>query len=180
MPPSHDNTMPHSESGASLLIAMVILLVLTLSAFTAMYLAKTETEISGNLAYREAALQSTSLALNEAIAYINGLPRPAGVPSSLPAWFYDVSAPGSIPIDAKAKSAAWATAQSLALSAEAQKALKNGNIFYFIEYLGQRYSPDPGDSLKSNASSRYFYRISIRATGTQNTRAVTQVVYKTP
>lgn len=62
--------MGSDEAGSTLLLAMVVLLGLSLAAITAIYLARTDTQISGNLAYRNAAMEATNVALQQAGAQL--------------------------------------------------------------------------------------------------------------
>lgn len=97
---SGSDPMKSKEAGSTLLLAMVVLLGLSLAAITAMYLARTDTQISGNLAYRNAASEATNVALQTAGAQIEAAMAPNNQlleyqnPASLAPWYY--SSPAKI------------------------------------------------------------------------------------
>ncbi len=166
----------NSESGATLVLVLLVLVALTLLALSGWYLTKTSVDIAGNIAYRNAALNISNVALEDAGNYINTIPMPPGLPSVQPSWFYNSSAPTASPISAiTASSPQWSTAKTVSIPSALSNSLQGGSLQYFMEFLGDHACNAAGYVTNSTC---YYYRVTVMATGARDTHVITQSTYR--
>lgn len=78
--------MLHRERGAALAVALILLLVLTILAFTGMTTSITELTMSGNEQFRRNATQAAAAGVEQAIARLGGVATaPGSGPTVVPA-----------------------------------------------------------------------------------------------
>jgi type IV pilus assembly protein PilX len=74
---------PHVQRGAALAVALILLLVLTILAFTGISTATVELTMSGNEQYRRSASQAAAAGIEQAIARIGTVPTVPGTPPAI-------------------------------------------------------------------------------------------------
>ena len=163
------------QSGAVLIVSLIMLLLLTLIGTTAMQTTSLEEKMAGNMRDKNLAFQAAESALNAAEATLNPVP-PAVLPpfnNAGTGGFY--SATPTTPItDASLLDSFWTdTTRLKAISTVT--GLGNGIIapLYIIQDLGCATIPAP-----SCPSGDQIYRITTRATGgTTNAVVILQSIY---
>lgn len=191
------------EAGATLLVAMVVLLALTVAGITAMYLARSDTEISGNLRFREQALQGTEFAASAARTWLVSQKAsldansPSAATTSMPTAA-TTSENFLYPVGTTASAIDWndSNAHEVVTSPAglAQIQLKYAIVTPFTAAENtsttapttspidvpepQGNSAEPGEPIPTRPY--YFYRIITRAEGTKNTVAMTEYTVGIP
>lgn len=191
------------EAGATLLVAMVVLLALTVAGITAMYLARSDTEISGNLRFREQALQGTEFAASAARTWLvsQKASLDANSPTAATTSMPTAATTGEnylYPVGTTASGIDWSDSDMHASVTSpaglAQIQLKYVIVTPFTETENtsttapttspiaipepQGNSAEPGESIPTRPY--YFYRIITRAEGAKNTVAMTEYTVGIP
>ena len=157
-------TQPQTkQTGATLIVSLLILLVMTLLGVTAMQTNILEEKMSGNSKDVSLSLQAAEAALREAEAYVETIVSPAAAFDGNTAWLY----PDGTNVDVYAD-ATWTTARSY----------QTGNITnittrpkYVIELTGEigeattDINIDGGYTDSSGAGTVKSFRVTARGTG---------------
>lgn len=170
--------MRNTERGATLLVAMVVLLALTLAGVSAMYLARTDTELAGNIRFRDQATQDAETSRQAMTQYLLNSAFPPEQSLNRPTWVYPtVSTPVAIgTVD-------WDT---ICNASPCKQTLPDGNIGQnIVEALGPfTTTKSPGQSMsqggkyQSSAGTYYHYRVTTRVSGPKGTVSLVQVIYR--
>jgi len=150
------------QAGATLIVSLLILLVMTLLGVTAMQTNILEEKMSGNSKDVSLSLQAAEAALREAEAYVETIVSPAAAFDGNTAWLY----PDGTNVDVYAD-ATWTTARSY----------QTGNITnittrpkYVIELTGEIGSATTDINVKgygesSGSGAVNSFRVTARGTG---------------
>jgi len=163
----HKENIPtaQQQTGATLIVSLLILLVMTLLGVTAMQTNILEEKMSGNSKDVSLSLQAAEAALREAEAYVETIVSPAAAFDGTTAWLY----PDGNNIDIYA-AATWNTARSY----------QTGDITgvttrpkYFIELYGEIGSASTdininGYGESSGTANISGFRVTARGTGGSN------------
>jgi len=162
---------PHSQSGVSILVAMVMLLVLTLIGVSSMNSALVELKMAGSMQQQGIALNRADELLRVGELNIDGiLNDPAAFDFAADGDGYYVNAD-----NINVNNIDWA-AQGLATIQGA-----TANDIYVTEYLGAK--PIPGESVKVSTDGRiiggavHTFRITTRSATGKNAVRLVQSVY---
>lgn len=171
-------SMHHREQGAALLVAMIVLLALSLAGIAAMYMARSDTEIAGNLRFREIALNQAEAGLRAGGTWLlNQTTAPTG---STISGFYDRDnlprdSNGGLTID-------WNLSSNYFITTANGQTVK-----YIIEDLGisdaasgnsVAVGSEYGGGVKgTGALSQNYYRVTSRVEGPRNTVVVLEAIY---
>lgn len=173
----------HAESGAALLLVMVILLALSLAGISAMYLARSDTEVAGNIRVQDQALHAAEAAIPAAQTWLDQQSAPPETSSLNAAGFYSTYIPG-YPTSQKVRSDILWTADDQTM----QMSTGGFTVRYIIEAMCLSASNCFNENGASNSLSigREYatresgiarsYRVTIRAEGPRNTVALIQTV----
>lgn len=162
---------PRQQRGASLIVVLILLLVMTLLGLSILRGTLLEERMSSNLYDRSLSFQSAEGALREAEAAI----RQAGLTGT--AIGFNCSATGvvcvSIPPNALTGTAGCSGGQNCWTDAANSQVLSAGTPQYYIEYMGQYTNEDDLKLASSANASQYggtggvplqkFYRITGRS-----------------
>ncbi|MEW6611145.1 MAG: pilus assembly PilX family protein [Pseudomonadota bacterium] len=166
----------HPEGGATLLVAIVVLLALSMAGIAAMYLAKTDTDIAGNVRFRDQTLASAEIGRQGVVQFLAAATLPPEQGVGQPTWFYP---PASVPVDIS--TVAWDTVCS---SAPCRQVLDNGDIAQnIVEALGPINTGTGGGQSLTRGSYRpssapFYYRVTTRMQGPRGTTSLVQVIYR--
>ena len=157
----HKQTL-HKQKGATLIVGLLILLVMTLLGITAMQTNILEEKMSGNSRDVNLSLQAAESALREAETYVDTIVSPAAAFDGTTEWLY----PDNTNVDVFAD-ATWATAR---LFQGASIANVTTQPKYFIEYVGE--IGDGGVDINvtgygesTGAGNIHSFRVTARGTG---------------
>ena len=158
------------ESGAAMVIALVMLLVLTLLATASARMTLMEERMTGNTQDRNIAFQAAeaSLRAGEGLAQLPLLPVFDNNASGL----YEATLPGA---DPRWSTVTWGLASSVLVYDElddAPGALADASASYIVEQLPP--VPEPGETLKiKEIEDGTYYRVTSRGVGVAGTATVT-------
>lgn len=99
---SYECSSRNEQRGVVLFVALVVLVVMSLGGISMMRTADTGTQIAGNLAFRQSALQAAESAFERAMQNVNALTTGGGFTSDNPGLCYrqgylSVDSPGDLP-----------------------------------------------------------------------------------
>jgi type IV pilus assembly protein PilX len=165
--------IPQHQSGAVLVVSLIMLLLLTIIGVTSMQTTSLEEKMAGNMRDKNLAFQAAESALSAAEASLN---PPAALPTFVPAGtdgFYSETPTPDLSDSEIVKDSFWTT-NPVATSTVAS--LGNGIVspLYIIQKMGT--TDCPGAPAGSGGCSNF--RITVRATGgTTNAVAILQSIY---
>ena len=170
--------LSHPERGATLLVAMIVLLALSLAGIAAMYLARTDTEIAGNLRFRDQAMEGAEIGRQGVVQYLKGATLPPELGVNQPTWFY---ATANTPVNLQTLD--W---NAVCDTAPCKLTLNDGNIAQnVVEALGPfSAGSSNGQSLSGGRNYQlvtgadYYYRVTTRTSGPRGTTSLVQVIYR--
>lgn len=172
------HSLSHPERGATLLVAMVVLLALSLAGIAAMYMARSDTEIAGNLRFRDQAMAGAEIGRQGVVQFLKDATLPPELGVGQPAWFYTTA---NTPVNPQAVD--WDTVCS---DAPCRLALNDGNIAQnVVEALGPfSAGSSNGQSLSGGRNYQlvtgadYYYRVTTRTSGPRGATSLVQVIYR--
>ena len=160
----HKKNIPtaQQQTGATLIVSLLILLVMTLLGVTAMQTNILEEKMSGNSKDVSLSLQAAEAALREAEAYVETIVSPAAAFDGTTAWLY----PDNTNVDIYAD-ATWNTARNYQGGAITNVTT---NPKYVIELVGEIGSATTdininGYGESSGAGAVNSFRVTARGTG---------------
>jgi type IV pilus assembly protein PilX len=189
------------ERGVVLFVALIVMVVMSIAAITLMRSVDTTNRVIGNLAFRQAAIQPSALAVEDAAQALfadqntsgNPVPPISNKDADLPAWNYYASWQKSddangIPTILQKNSASAGLTRKLTDDA-------NNTIYYVIERMCiQPGTPlvdncdlmppkqQPGQTTNKDSAVTLgrvpFYRVTVRVDGPQNTVSFVQAILR--
>lgn len=168
----------HPERGATLLVAMVVLLALSLAGIAAMYMARSDTEIAGNLRFRDQAMSGAEIGRQGVVQFLKGATLPPELGVAQPSWFYTTA---NTPVNLQGVD--W---DGVCNAIPCKQTLSDGNIAQnIVEALGPiSASSANGQSLSGGRNYQlvtgadYYYRVTTRTSGPRGTTSLVQVIYR--
>lgn len=165
--------IPQQQSGAVLVVSLIMLLLLTIIGVTSMQTTSLEEKMAGNMRDRNLAFQAAESALAAAEASLN---PPAALPAFVAAGtggFYSATPTPDLSDSEIVKDSFWTTNPS---ANSTVASLGNGiaSPLYIIQTMGP--TDCPGAPVGSGGCTNY--RITVRATGgSTNTVVILQSIY---
>ena len=164
------------ESGAVLVVSLIMLLLLTLIGVTAMQTTSLEEKMAGNLRDKNLAFQAAESALrvanNNLLTYLNSLPLAVTIPLTPDATYTGGFYPSTIPTDVAILTDSFWTDATRPKATSTVAGLGNGIDAHPPVYIIQKLSdacinfPCPPHSLSP------VYRITVRAAGASTNTVV--------
>jgi len=167
---------PHRQSGAVLIVSLLMLLIMTLLGVTAMNSTTLEEKMAGNMRDRNTAMQASEAALKAAEAALNALAnKPSEVTNchaSTCAWVR-----GSVP-DLANQSASWWASNGVEYGAAGVVDIAGVATDPRVVVEVQADLPDTLDDGQGTSTGVKFYRVTARATGaTDDAQVILQTTY---
>jgi type IV pilus assembly protein PilX len=173
------------QRGAILLITLVVLVVLLMTGLALYRSTQVVTDVAGNMAFKQAALPIANIAIEQAVATINGI---SNFNTSIANQYYPIQL--SNDADGLPKTISWGTIPSTHVNAGQQSGFAFQSIIDRL-CIGPLPVTNPGiqcavgqtitnSSYKVNspfyASGMIYYRVTVRVTGPKNTLTFVQAI----